>query len=190
MSNIHEEVDRLVKTRLDADEIMSKADMKLELIKGFGVDDYREDTVIRFTKVFTRLVGTKYTYAAIKADGMWYTTGPTGKRYTWTDLLLMLIGGPVPTTHFEVMDADFAVGVGIQPPKGKELATDQYATEAQQLLADHNKVYSYDEKQDEGRIEAERQKLEAELVDEDRQYEANVRAHQQASTAPVYDDRA
>lgn len=52
-------------------------------------DDFEDGAVIQFEKTFTS--GT-YQYAAIKAKGLWYTTGPLSpKAYTW-DRLIDFIG--------------------------------------------------------------------------------------------------
>lgn len=45
-----------------------------------------EPAVIWFEKTFAD--GRTYTYAAVKADGLWYTSGPrTPKGYTWENLM-------------------------------------------------------------------------------------------------------
>jgi hypothetical protein len=57
-------------------------------------DVYLDGTVITFTKRFSEYRGAPvYLYAAIKANGMWYTTGP--KRHspwTWEKLMQWLQG--------------------------------------------------------------------------------------------------
>lgn len=59
----------------------------------FGEDDYPEGTVIKFRKQFVE-GGEKYRYAAIKANGLWYTTGPKSpKGYTWDELVAWLSQG-------------------------------------------------------------------------------------------------
>ena len=46
-----------------------------------------EGSVIKF-KVRFQPGGTKYSYAAIRVKGLWYTTGPhSPKGYTWDELL-------------------------------------------------------------------------------------------------------
>lgn len=49
-----------------------------------------EGSVIKF-KVRFQPGGTKYSYAAIRAKNLWYTTGPySPKGYTWDELLCWL----------------------------------------------------------------------------------------------------
>jgi uncharacterized small protein (DUF1192 family) len=50
--------------------------------------DLDEGDVVTFTKTFSDAKNaTRYSYAAIKANGMWYTTGPKSpKAYTWDEL--------------------------------------------------------------------------------------------------------
>jgi hypothetical protein len=71
-----------------ADEMLRKA----ELARGVPEDDdaFVDGTVITWKKNYfnnSRLVGTVYKYAAIKAAGMWYITGRETGQYTWTNLL-------------------------------------------------------------------------------------------------------
>lgn len=48
--------------------------------------DQEDGTVIRFKIRFLK-GGTKYSYAAIRANGLWFTTGPRSpKGYTWAEL--------------------------------------------------------------------------------------------------------
>lgn len=57
-----------------------------ELDGRFGSDDFPEGTVIRFTWRGGP-IGKAYSYAAIKADGLWYTTGSKSREsYTWEKL--------------------------------------------------------------------------------------------------------
>lgn len=55
----------------------------------YGPDDYPDGTIIKFRKRFGN--STWYRYAAIKAKGLWYTTGPRSpKGYTWDELTAWL----------------------------------------------------------------------------------------------------
>jgi hypothetical protein len=77
---------------------------KLALVDSYGEDTYDDGAVIRFTK---RLDGPRgpqdYTYAAIKADNHWYTTGPYGRKYTWLELLAWFVRGKHPVEGFETL---------------------------------------------------------------------------------------
>jgi hypothetical protein len=60
---------------------------KLAELSAYGEDNFEEGAVIRFTYIF-RPHGTEYSYAAIKCNNLWYTTGPRApKAYTWEDLV-------------------------------------------------------------------------------------------------------
>lgn len=86
--------------------LIAEANETLRLMERFGPDDYAEGTVIKFEKQFHR--GERwYSYSAIKAGGVWYTTGPQSpKAYSWDDLTDWLASGDV---------RDFAVAVGWDP---------------------------------------------------------------------------
>lgn len=62
-----------------------------------------DGTVIRFAKRFQRS-GKIYTYAGIRADGLWYLSGKReqGQARTWDELVDFLSGG-VPAEHFQVL---------------------------------------------------------------------------------------
>jgi hypothetical protein len=69
---------------------------KLRLIEVHGEDTYRDGTVFKFSKKFVE-GGDSYTYAVIKANGKWYTTGPKSpKGYDWDEFILWLVSG-IPT---------------------------------------------------------------------------------------------
>ena len=65
----------------------------------YGADDYKSGDVITFGYRFvdrfaygdgstSRNYTREYKYAAIKCNGLWYTTGPKSpKAYTWDDLI-------------------------------------------------------------------------------------------------------
>lgn len=66
---------------------------KLAKLDRFGEEDPFDDgAVIQFEKQFGN--GRLYSYAAIRADGLWYTTGPRSpKGYTWEDFTQFLADG-------------------------------------------------------------------------------------------------
>lgn len=65
-------------------------------IRRFGEDIYDDGDVITFDKQFYP-DGMAYSYAAIRSNGLWYTTGPKSpKGYTWVELVNWLTDGPVP----------------------------------------------------------------------------------------------
>lgn len=60
---------------------------QLEKYEKYGEDDYEDGAVIIFEYQFTPS-GQAYSYAALKAHGKWYTTGPRSpKAYTWEELV-------------------------------------------------------------------------------------------------------
>ena len=59
---------------------------RLDCLDRFPEDNFDNRTVIKFRKRFVGS-GKAYDYAAIKADDLWYTTGPRSpKGYTWDQL--------------------------------------------------------------------------------------------------------
>ena len=95
-------VDQAVNEKLRQRMIDKKVEEKLALIEQFGADEFGDGAVIRFKKRF-KFGDTTYTYAAIKVNGKWYTTGPKGACYTWDELVGWLISGDVPTTEITPM---------------------------------------------------------------------------------------
>lgn len=70
---------------------------KLAMIESYGEDDFEDGAVLVFDKVMGNQT---YKYAAIKAVGLWYTTGPKSpKAYTWDELVSWFSEG---TPVFEV----------------------------------------------------------------------------------------
>lgn len=56
----------------------------------YGEEPERNGAVITWCMRFHKK-GTKYRYAAIKAEGLWYTTGPSApKGYSWDNLTAWL----------------------------------------------------------------------------------------------------
>lgn len=52
----------------------------------FGPDDFADETVLYFTKVFND-GSMRYTYVAFKIAGAWYLSGREGARWTWNQLV-------------------------------------------------------------------------------------------------------
>lgn len=83
-----------------------------DAIDRFGTDDRLVDgCVIMFNKTFSTNRAKVYNYAAIRADGRWFTTGPKSpKSYTWAELVSWMIGSdPV---NPGVTDIHVVTGVG------------------------------------------------------------------------------
>lgn len=55
-----------------------------ELLDRFGLDDFSEGDVIRWTKTFANS-DYEYSYCAVKMDEKWYTSN--GKTLRWSELL-------------------------------------------------------------------------------------------------------
>jgi len=91
-------VDEAVEAELWKQRIDRQVKLKLGLIEDFGEDPYPEESPIFFRKQFNKN-SRPYAYAAIKINGMWYTTGPSQGRYTWDELVRWLVSGDVPTTY-------------------------------------------------------------------------------------------
>jgi hypothetical protein len=78
-----------------AGEMLERAAEMRAKYERFGKDDFPDRAVIIFDKRFDRYNGRElgfwskpYFYAAIKADGLWSTTGPRApKSYTWDELI-------------------------------------------------------------------------------------------------------
>jgi len=91
-------VDQKLRDEIEANKQEKKLEKKRAAINSIGPEPDSTD-VISFVKQFDE-GGTKYNYAAIKADNAWYTTGSCGgnKYNSWDDLVLFLVSGNVPTT--------------------------------------------------------------------------------------------
>jgi hypothetical protein len=76
-------------TRL-VDSLRQQADHILERvaeIEKFPKDEFPNGTVVKFRKQFNSGPKTRYSYAAIKVKGRWYTSGPrSGGPYSWDEL--------------------------------------------------------------------------------------------------------
>lgn len=77
---------------------------KMALVERFGADTFENGTVVKFSKKFNDN-GITYDYAAIKADGKWFTTATlTGSSvFTWEEFLAWLVSGKFPATEFTLM---------------------------------------------------------------------------------------
>jgi hypothetical protein len=72
-----------------------------------GEDIFKNDDVIRFKKKFTE-GGIDYTYAAIKAGGQWFLSGPRNAAisFTWDELVMWMIKG-VPVERYAALTEDY-----------------------------------------------------------------------------------
>jgi hypothetical protein len=96
------DVDARVQQVLEERQVQAEVEKRLQLIEAYGEDNFPEGAVIRFKKQF-RPDSTAYSYAAIKANGQWYTSGPKSTRaYSWLELVAWLVAG-VPVTNIEKM---------------------------------------------------------------------------------------
>lgn len=91
------------KAKADAERDAEYA-AKLALYESYGAD--REDgAVVTFSKQFETDPTRVYTYASLRANGKWYTTGGnprTPQHYTWESFLLWLVTG-IPAENFTDM---------------------------------------------------------------------------------------
>lgn len=72
--------------------VIAHYNVELEKLNNYPEDVYEDGEVIRFDKTFND--GLTYSYAAIKAEGLWYTTGPSSpKGYSWEALLDWIFKG-------------------------------------------------------------------------------------------------
>lgn len=108
---------------------LDSAARQLAQLDWYGPDDYPDGTIIKFRKRFGMPDAPRpnpwYRYAAIKAKGLWYTTGPRSpKGYTWDELTAWL-GDPENIRKLKV-----ATGWRSLVPaavKGEEVITDERA---------------------------------------------------------------
>jgi hypothetical protein len=79
--------EELLQAQIDeAANIAARARLELERIGARPKEPEGENAIIRFQYQFHR-GGRVYNYAAVKAGGLWYTTGPQSpKGYTWQEL--------------------------------------------------------------------------------------------------------
>lgn len=101
VGSISSQVDEQLRKELEQKAIDRELERKRAFLDDLGGDIYADGDVIRFEKVFVE-GGKAYSYAAIKAAGLWFTTGPKSpKGYTWIELCLWLVSGDVPTTRIK-----------------------------------------------------------------------------------------
>lgn len=83
---------------------------KLEAARAFGADIYEDGQVLRFRKQLTPAVQ-EYTFAAIKAAGLWWLSGRrhSTKPLTWFELVVFWMDGR-PVTRVEVMGSASWIG--------------------------------------------------------------------------------
>lgn len=96
----------------DLAERQRKESALADAIDRFGTDDRLVDgCVIMFNKTFSTNRAKVYNYAAIRAGGRWFTTGPKSpKSYTWVELISWMVGSdPV---NPGVTDIHVVTGVG------------------------------------------------------------------------------
>lgn len=94
-------IDEAVNAIVKDEELKDEVTRRVRLIKEIGEDTFDQFDVLRFKKHFRDGSGnvTTFTYAAIKVNDTWYTTG--GHKYSWGALLKWLVSGPTPTTFVE-----------------------------------------------------------------------------------------
>jgi hypothetical protein len=94
--------DQIIRDQMEQKRVDEEVALKLALLEVLGDDDFTDGTVFKFDKVFVT-DGKVYAYAVIKANGLWYTTGPKSpKGYSWEEFLLWLVGG-IPATQLTLM---------------------------------------------------------------------------------------
>ena len=95
MADVDADVAREARER----ELRDMRSRKSQLVLQYGTDRYEDETVLTFSRQFTR-DGKRYTYAAIRANGKWYTTGERSgvQGATWLDFVLWLVSGEMPVS--------------------------------------------------------------------------------------------
>lgn len=96
----------LVRGRLAQREQDVRLGRLVELIEGFGRDEFDNGTVVSFIKKWPCCPGEEvdeYTYAAVKANDLWYLTGRRESAMRWEDFLIFLVCEGEPTTEFAIM---------------------------------------------------------------------------------------
>lgn len=83
---------------------IQRAMNRLDALDTFPEDDCPEGAIIAFEKV---IHGKTYHYAALKVNGLWYTTGPRApKGYTWAEMAEWLLSGTATTELWIVTDLE------------------------------------------------------------------------------------
>lgn len=104
-SRIYDAADRAVREELTKRETERITAEKIALVDAYGEDGFAEQTVIRFTKQYSKN-GTAYTFVAVKFDeSAWRTSSQYDgeSNRDWSSLVELLVSGPVPTTSIDVM---------------------------------------------------------------------------------------
>lgn len=80
-------------TRSFLEATIERATQQLALIETFGEDEYEDGSVLVFDKRLDN--GRTYSYAVIRTNGRWYTTGPRmgNTPLTWEQLRDWMAGG-------------------------------------------------------------------------------------------------
>jgi hypothetical protein len=87
-SSLDETLDRALEMLSNQE---ARIQMQMDRLAQLPEDDFGNGAVITFQKQF-REGGRIYDYAAIKAAGLWYSTGPLApKGFTWDALMAWLI---------------------------------------------------------------------------------------------------
>ena len=78
--------------KIDAE--IKRLELRREFLRRIPSEPYHEGTVVTFEKRFSEDRFAKvYLYAAIKSNGMWYTTGPKrNSPWTWENLMSWIQG--------------------------------------------------------------------------------------------------
>ncbi len=99
-------VDARIRQRAQELLIEQEANKRIQQLQElYGTDVYVDGDVFKFEKQFVEN-GPSYLYAAIKAKGLWYTTGPKSpKGYSWIDFVLWLDSG-VPAKLTQLMSIE------------------------------------------------------------------------------------
>ncbi len=98
MNDVDTQVAELIRQK----KIDAEVRFKMDLISGFGEDDFEEGTVFKFKKRFSAS-STEYSYAAIKAEGKWYNTGPRAPEgRDWDEFVVWLVTG-IPASELTLM---------------------------------------------------------------------------------------
>lgn len=98
------EADIELARRLREEKTQEEVEYKLGLVERIGEDVFAEGTVFKFTKGFQGSP-IQYSYAVIKTNELWYTTGPRSpKGYTWDELVLWLVSGTPATNLVEMRE--------------------------------------------------------------------------------------
>jgi hypothetical protein len=86
-------IDRVPVNHLDS--IIEQAQAIRDRLARYGEDVYEDGAVLRFDKQFTP-IGKTYSYAVIKAGGLWHKTGRQERPITWTQLCEFWASAPIP----------------------------------------------------------------------------------------------